>query len=320
VTGAEFSGVDFDLLADYVGGALDGTPDEATVAALVADDAVWQVAHGELVEAMAAVGVELTALGATPEPMPADLAVRLEVAFTSAVADPTPIDPELAAPAVPHVVPSSAGAAPERHLSAVPEDDDVDRGTGERKRVTAADRRRRWRWVSPIAAAAGVIAFVGVGIGYLTDRNTSSENSADRSASAPMLASVPAGGLAAEGKILASGTDYQLGTLTQPAAQASSTADAKVEAAPRPTPPDSIRSLSGQLPVDGALQACLDAIARENGGGSIEVQSVDYARFAGEPALVVRFSAAGTQWAWASGPDCGTPGAGAAKLAAVKVG
>ena len=28
MTGAEFSGVDIDLLADYIGGALEGTPDE----------------------------------------------------------------------------------------------------------------------------------------------------------------------------------------------------------------------------------------------------------------------------------------------------
>ena len=33
MTGAEFSEVDIDLLADYVGGALDGTPDEAVVTA-----------------------------------------------------------------------------------------------------------------------------------------------------------------------------------------------------------------------------------------------------------------------------------------------
>jgi hypothetical protein len=49
------------------------------------------------------------------------------------------------------------------------------------------------------------------------------------------------------------------------------------------------------------------------------VQTVDYARYLGNPALVVRFSAANGVWAWASGPGCGAPGAGAAKLAAVQV-
>ena len=37
MTAGEFREVDLDLLADYVGGALDGTPDEARVAQLVAD-------------------------------------------------------------------------------------------------------------------------------------------------------------------------------------------------------------------------------------------------------------------------------------------
>ena len=45
MTGAEFDGVDIDLLADYIGGALAGTPDESAVAALVADDPAWREAY-----------------------------------------------------------------------------------------------------------------------------------------------------------------------------------------------------------------------------------------------------------------------------------
>ena len=49
------------------------------------------------------------------------------------------------------------------------------------------------------------------------------------------------------------------------------------------------------------------------------MESVDYARFDGAPALIVRFTAANGRWAWASGPACGTPAAGAATLGKVPV-
>jgi hypothetical protein len=68
-----------------------------------------------------------------------------------------------------------------------------------------------------------------------------------------------------------------------------------------------------------ALLTCLDAIARQNGGTPINVESVDYARYQGAPALIVRFDADGTRWAWATGPDCGAPGRGANMLRSLPV-
>jgi hypothetical protein len=336
VTGAEFSEVDFDLLADYVGGALTGTLDEAAVAARIAGDPAWQRAHDELAGAMAAVGAELSALGAVSEPMPAELVVRLDIAFASAVAesavadpavaDPAPIDPELAAPATPFVLPAGAGAASGRHLSAVP-GEGVDRGVGERKRTTAADRRR-WRWAAPIAAAAGVIAFVGVGINYLSGQSnsenatSSAAGSGERkdSAGTPMLAPDSAAS-AAGTQVLASGRDYRLATLASapesgPAEAAGTRSESSVAAAPRPA----VGVPLDRLTPGDALQACLDAIERQNGAGAIIAPVVDYARFDGNPALIVRFSAPNGSWVWATGPDCGVPGAGAAKLGSVKVG
>ncbi|HEX8344225.1 MAG TPA: hypothetical protein VF657_05710, partial [Actinoplanes sp.] len=69
-----------------------------------------------------------------------------------------------------------------------------------------------------------------------------------------------------------------------------------------------------------ALAACLQAIARELGTGPITVGAVEYARFAAEPAVIVRFAAADGEWVWASGADCGLPGVGADTLHPVKVG
>jgi hypothetical protein len=46
---------------------------------------------------------------------------------------------------------------------------------------------------------------------------------------------------------------------------------------------------------------------------------VDYAKFNGKPAIVVRFTADNGAWAWASGPSCGTVSGHADTLAKVPV-
>jgi hypothetical protein len=294
VTGNQFSGVDLDLLADYVGGALDGTQEHATVADLVARDPAWQAAHDELRAGMTAVTAQLDAIGAASEPMPADLAVRLEEAFRQE----TP---------APRLEPIRGGV----------------------RSSTAATRRRRWRWAVPIAAAAGVLALAGIGVDYLagssntaTDSRASSAGGAARAENAPLAASglpqVAAPPTADQ--IRSTGTDYDLATL-------GSGASDRVEAPPAKssTVAPGIAGEPGRAPLarlrpPAALLGCLNAIATANGAGTITVQTVDYARFRGKPALVVHFSAANGKWAWASGPACGTPGADAATLASVPLG
>jgi hypothetical protein len=295
VTGNQFSAVDFDLLADYVGGALDGTPDHATVADLVAHDPAWRAAHEDLAAGMTAVGDRLSALGTASEPMPADLAVRLEEAFGTA------------APA-PRLEPVRGGVA-----------------SG-----TPATRRRRWRWAIPIAAAAGVLAFAGIGIDYLagtsntaTDSRASSAGGETRAESAPMAASgLPqVAAPPADDQIRSTGTDYDLATLASGTADRVAAPAAKGGATVAPgLVGESAAAPLARLRAPDALLGCLNAIAAANGAGTITVQTVDYARFRGEPALVVRFSAANGNRAWASGPGCGAPGGDAATLASVPVG
>ena len=60
-------------------------------------------------------------------------------------------------------------------------------------------------------------------------------------------------------------------------------------------------------------------IAAENGAGPIAAETVDYAKFNGKPAIVVRFTAGNCAWAWASGPSCGTVSGHADTLAKVPV-
>ncbi|GAA3349827.1 hypothetical protein GCM10020358_73440 [Amorphoplanes nipponensis] len=328
MSGAEFSGVDIDLLADYVGGALDGTPDEATVAALIADDPAWRDAHDLLSGGVTAVTGHLRALGEAAEPMPADVIARLDAALLTA-ADHGAHPVEAAAPgsSVPDDVPGgvtagpgamepgSDGAAPDRHLVAVPSG-------------SSGRRARRLRWTAPIGIAAGVLAFAGFGLqqqfagGSSEDTASSAGSAAEPPAAAQELA-LPNGAA----QILQSGTDYRRETLAAPG---NST---MLAPAPAQDPESPSRKLGGgaaavepdpaldRLREQAALRACIEAIAAQYGAGDITAQTIDLARYDGAPAVIVRFVAAGdATWVWASGPACGTPGVGADKLAAVRVG
>ncbi|WP_306211500.1 hypothetical protein [Actinoplanes sp. RD1] len=310
MTGAEFSEVDFDLLADYVGGALEGTPEEAVVGRLVAAEPAWQEAYAELTAATAAVTMSLQSWGAEPAPMPEDVIARLDAAVLTAGPLTSPVsDPITAPPAAESTMP--AAAAPERHLVAVPD-------AGERP-TTARKRARRLRWAAPIGVAAAVLAFLGFGVERLTTSGGS-----DDSADAPAAAGAAELSVAAP-QIVESGTDYSEQTLAGSAPGSSP----QIMAAPQQD--ESMRSSKAlpdagaevaldRLRVRDALLACLGAITRENGAGPITAQTADFARYAGAPAVIVHFTATNGTWAWAVGPDCGSPGSGSGKLAFVRVG
>ncbi|MDI6099094.1 hypothetical protein QLQ12_10850 [Actinoplanes sp. NEAU-A12] len=295
MTGAEFDGVDLDLLADYVGGALTGTPDEERVAALLAEDPAWQAAHEVLEPGMIAVGAALGDL--EPEPMPGDLAARLDALFR-APADSAPVTP------VPSLTLAPAADTPAalEPTPAVP--------------ATVVDlgkARRLRRWAAPIAVAAAVVAFAGFGVSRLgTTSDTLTDSAAapaagKNAAAAPMVAVAPPPGAVAR-----TGADYTEGTLPQAAAGEAATP--RMFGSSEPSAVTGADTGGDRLDVLGgtdALAACLQAIAEENSGGAIAVDFVDYARFEGAPALIVRFSAANGTWVWAVGPECGTPGTGA---------
>src|SRR5437762_2651621 len=76
--------VDLDRLADYVGGALDGTPEADAVADLVATDPRWSAAYSGLIDADLAVRSDLAAVAREPQPMPPDVLSRLTAALAVA--------------------------------------------------------------------------------------------------------------------------------------------------------------------------------------------------------------------------------------------
>lgn len=123
MTVGRFREVDHDLLADYLGGALDGTPEQTVVARLVAEDAAWAKAYAELAPAVAAVEGDLARWGEPVADMPLDVADRIVTALA-------------ALPPVPGELPTTTGPAPVQDTA--PDQTEVDATTADDSAVTAA--------------------------------------------------------------------------------------------------------------------------------------------------------------------------------------
>ncbi|MEV6931523.1 hypothetical protein AB0M46_44505 [Dactylosporangium sp. NPDC051485] len=278
-----FSEADLDRLADFVGGALDGTPEADDVRHLVTTDTAWAEAYAALVAADATMRDELHALGAQAPAVPLEVQQRLDAALTEAITAP-PAD----APVV-----------------------DLDR-------ARQARRQRRGRWIAGLAAAAAVIVCGGVGVQVF---RSFGQGGAQSAADLPHVAAAPdarsdsaAGGPGASGPVISSGRDYGRGTLGDLARGGTgSTANLQgAEGAGTGTAPGaaSVTGPLSRLAGPAARGACLAAITREYGG---QVSLVDYAAFEGQPALVVVLDGtrvgAGKRLVVAVGPNCGIGGA-----------
>ncbi|MFI7574450.1 hypothetical protein [Micromonospora sp. NPDC049497] len=323
MTTGEFREVDHDLLADYVGGALDGTPDEATVARLVDEVPAWAEAYALLAPAVADVRADLAAWGVAAVAMPPDVTDRLSAVLAHAGSDGDAADVAEPVDAVSggrdgtgrHVRGTIGNPVPAQPLGGrrpagvpgpVP---DRDTATGPGR------RQRRWtRVAGPIALAAASLAVVGLGLQQVAGRDGG--NIATSDAVHPEAAA-PAGGSAFRtvGPPQRSGTEYAPEVLAAPSFTQSRSL-ASVAPDDRPGAQTDKGRVAGpaslyRLDDPAALGACLAAITAEHGSAPLVVELVDYARFQGEAALVVRFTdAAGAKWSWVSGPECGVPGSG----------
>jgi hypothetical protein len=308
VTGTDFEGIDLDRLADYVSGALDGTPDAAAVADLVATDPRWTRAHAALVAADALVRADLAELADRPEPMPDDVLARLDAAFA---AEPPLTD------AVPDQKPP---------LTVLP---------GGRSTAVPTVPRRRWRSVVGVVAAIVILGVGGIALAPQLSKHsntTASRNDAGIAvsqgsggippATAPRSASSLKGGPSGAPGINASGSNYTdqtlsaLGTAAGPAisAESGSTKSNRPDvleapsqpAVPLAVVPEALRPLAQP----DARDSCVKAILKEYGGAAT---LLDYAQYQGSPALVVVIDGAhgvpGRKWVVVVGPKCGTGGA-----------
>ncbi|MFF5177085.1 hypothetical protein ACFY2Q_03540 [Micromonospora sp. NPDC000316] len=326
MTTEEFREVDTDLLADYLGGALDGTPQQAEIARLVEANPAWAQAYSLLAPAITQVHADL-ARWAEPAPeLPPSVADRLAAALAAAGPlpndDPTSGEPSDAA--TPVILPTQggggrrpAGSSPGEAGRGIPA------GPGRRQR-----RQRRWaRGAAPVAAAAVAVVAVGLGLTQLSRNASDTAGSAmDRPASAPEDTAARTTGPA-----LHSGTDYTPQTLAhatggsatnQPFKQPTGGPDGQpgVDAEGRRPAANGSDQLA-RLTDEAALRACLADVAAEHGSAPLVVEVLDYARFQGEQALVLRFAdATGARWAWVSGPECGVPGSGSDSRYSARVG
>ncbi|MET8911204.1 hypothetical protein [Micromonospora sp. NPDC004551] len=317
MTSREFSEVDHDLLADYLGGALDGTPEQATVARLVEQDPAWGEAHADLARAVEMVHADLAEWAAEPAPeLPPAVADRITAALAGA--GPAPTGDLASESAEPGPVPSGVPAQPSRGTRPAS-------GTG---RNTGPGRRsRRWiRLAGPVALAAASVTAVGFGVSHLVGtgagRMTGTADNAGVRAdggAAPMAAAP----FRTSGPAQQSGTDYTPDSLSHRGVVGPSTLESGKASSAEGQDERRLSAATGleRLARPEALAACLTEIGAEHRAGPLTVDLVDYARFQGSPALVVTFTdAGGARWAWVSGPECGVPGSGADTRFTTRVG
>jgi len=270
--------VDHDLLADFVGGALEGTPEQERVAELIATSTEWGRAADELTAALHGVQNDLNVLKETPERMPADVAARFEGLFDGPRRD--PLEPRVVT----------------RHSARA----------GKRAGQTTA---RRWkRWAAPVAIAAAALGLFAIGKLPSIVAPTMNEATAGRS-NAQLSADAPGAMPPAQVPTTVTGRMYDRGNLQQHrlangalAPYGSATADMTAET----------QKASGgdatpwqRLLDPAALQQCLSTVAAVLPGG---VDAVEYAYFEGSPALVISITSKDARWQFVAGMNCGQLG------------
>lgn len=273
--------VDHDLLADYVGGALDGTPEADRVASLIAESPRWREAADALSAAVEAVSHDLAILRATPEPMPPDIVARFgELLQSPAVA------PVKARPAVDPL----AARQPTRKVRGV----------------------RRWRRMAvPAGLLAAFFGFLGVlnffsleGSKFETPAGAPQQDAGATNSlaftSAPAVATIT------------SGRHHNRTSVS--ASRMSSLPVAPPETLKHESTPThgSGVGVTGIIPPElerltepTALRQCLEAIANVLPGTPT---LIDFAYFEGHPALVISITAGMAKWTFVAGPGCGIKG------------
>jgi hypothetical protein len=335
--------VDWDRLADHLGGALSG-PDEAEVARLVATDPGWAGAASELATAFEAVTADLRSL---PQPdLPDEITAQLEAALRSAgtepaagsaaagVPGPRATEPGRAVDATPGTPPGTT--APPGRAGAPGRPAGEDRRPPGRPRPRSR-RRRVAQLGGGLAAAAGAVAFAAIGFAIWSPSQPlivgGGEDRGESAGEPTVELERPVNGAADGPTIVATGTDYQPPTVGAdepdapgeaiPGTPELGTADNRDPIAqprddmpPAERVPDLVPPRLARMWVDpAAREACLAEIRTALGPAPVTIETVDFAQFESSDALVIWATQADqTRVVSVSGPACGTPGAGPDQL------
>jgi hypothetical protein len=316
------SAVDLDRLADFLGGALDGTPDQEEVRSLLACDPEWALAYEQLSLALVATDQDLRHFGEQDPQLPDDLLARLDSALDEVLNQ--TLDR----------APNNAAQARSGRPAAQP---------------TAGWIRRWFGWLGrPQFAVAAVVATALVlGVAFSLPQLVSGSRNAGKASAVGdsplkgMAGNGPTTGSSAGAIVLNSGTDYSRGNVVSvisaaqnPAADsavapslrgerssnapknASGEGAGSAASGPQPGSPDFGQSGNAlraselaRLGPGAGLDSCITAVASRHGG---QVTVVDYARFEGQAALVLVLVGAaetpGRRLVIVVGPNCGVSG------------
>jgi len=280
---------DLDLIADYVGGALDGTPDEQRVGDRIRSDAEWARAYADLTAAFGAVSSDLRAFGATPERMPDDVWAGLEAALSSASTAP---NGEFASGQRPKEPPTFTAPRdnrpPSRHAA------------------------RRRRWATPVVAAIAVLFALSLTIFALKvpTRNfgDSGSTGADAPAAvggAPVLQRASGRDYTDETLVLA--TDFGVAYAASAGGRAATAEDSAKAPQVAPSYAAPVPPALSSLTIPSNLGRCLDAVTAIMPG---QVLGVDYATYERTPAVIVVVRTPDdSRWVGVAAADCGNGGA-----------
>lgn len=311
---------ELDDLADYVAGTLTGASADR-VATLIQTDSRWAAAHAALTEAEPLVRSTLQAAAADPPPMPDDVAARLD----ALIANPGrweahgPTDHPDASPgrlggAGRTAPPSSPIAArrpesPGRRIAGPPSRSRGDAAPGRARRPVVV------RVLTAVLVLSALGGFAAVARQFLLS-GPPPATMADAAAEGfdpneSPLALPPGSPIDMMGgtEVFSSGIDYRRDTLSK----AAQPQPLGTLAERSPAAIDSDGDLSRPTIAD-QLPACLNAVGSVHPG---VVTSVEYARFEGEPALILLVRQNETSTVVAVGLDCGITGPDI--LAAVEV-
>lgn len=310
--------VDRDLLADYLGGALDGTPEHARIARLITTDPEWAAAASTLTAALTAVEADLAAL--PPPTMPAEVRDRLDAVLARGGID---VPAPRSAPTRSAALPSGPAGGPGAPGRSRP---------GSTRPGTRARRRRLLQWSGGLTTAAALAAFAAFGYPQLIGQTSADSGGVTQpaevttqaatgppEADAPEAVSVPP-------VLVASGIDYQPGQLPAEPPLAVIRTDERVETVPErpgdsaaPADPQMLHGAATAPPeltrlwADPAQRAaCVAAVQEALAPTPMTAQAMDFAYFQGAPAVVIWLTdPAGESTVVVAGPDCGTAEAGA---------